>query len=67
MTKAIIQAQHPGSVNFIIALFNLVSRIVLFPFELFTSQIITQKNLFNHFNTGNKVSRGYYTILFRGF
>jgi len=67
MTKTIIRSQHSGRVNFIIALFNLVSRIVLYPFAVFTSQIITKQNLLVHSNTGNKAYPYYNTIIFTEF
>ncbi|HEY6437873.1 MAG TPA: hypothetical protein VIY47_14880, partial [Ignavibacteriaceae bacterium] len=44
MTKTIIRSQHSGSIGFIIALFNLVRRIVLFPVALSASKIITIEN-----------------------
>ena len=67
MTLTIIRSQHSSSVNFFRTLFRLVSRIALLPFTVFSSQIITKENLFDHFYAGNKVCLRYHTIFFPGF
>ena len=64
MTLTIIRLKHSDIVNFIIALFILVSRNAFSPFAVFTSQIVTKENLFDQFYADKKVCLHHHTIFY---